>query len=53
MGLRGRIMNKEEIIKAIQTIKDYCKGNKTCEECILIGLYDGGDMFIPCSWEVE
>lgn len=45
-------MNKEEIIKAIQIIKDYCKEN-TCEECILIGLCDGGTMTYPPEWEVE
>lgn len=45
------INKEEEVIKAVQTIKDYCKGNKTCEECILIGLCDDGS--IPCSWELE
>lgn len=45
-------MNKEEIIKAIQIIKDYCKEN-TCEECILRAVCDSGSMYIPRDWEVE
>ena len=46
-------MNKEEIIKAMQAIKDYCKGNITCEDCILAAVCDSGSMYIPSDWEVE
>jgi len=46
-------VNEDEVIKALLTIKNYCRDNKTCEECILIGLCDGGTMTYPPEWEVE
>lgn len=46
-------MSNEEVKKAMQAIKDYCKGNKTCEDCILAAVCDSGSIYIPCDWEVE
>ena len=50
-------MNKEEIIKAIQIIKKYCKKNKTCKDCMLRNKHEdgctGSGMYIPRDWKIK
>lgn len=48
-------MEKEKILKALETIKEVCEGERTCSTCPLRD-WDNDCLFngpAPCHWEIN